>query len=72
VQFRLKKQRALEVMYCIVLLGLVFDTSTMAVGITTEYRQEVINLMKNDWSHKRDIFSMVPQIKKLIGKLGRI
>ena len=59
-------------MHCIVLLGLVFDTIAMTVGITTEYPQEVIDLMESDWNHERDIFFTVPQIEKLIGKLGRI
>ena len=68
----LQKWRALEVMHCIVLLGLVFDTRAMTVGITTEYRQEVIDLMESDWNGERDIFFTVPQIEKLIGKLGRI
>ena len=58
--------------WCFFLLGLVFDTRAMTVGITTEYRQEVIDLMESDWNRERDIFFTVPQIEKLIGKLGRI
>ena len=44
----------------------------MTVGITAEYRQEVIDLMESDWNGERDIFFTVPQIEKLIGKLDRI
>jgi len=47
-------------MHCIVLLGLVFDIRAMTVEITTEYRQEVINLMGSDWNQERDIFFTVP------------
>ena len=33
-------------MHCIDLLGLVFDTRAMIVGIMTEYRQEMTDLME--------------------------
>ena len=65
----LKKWKLLYIMHRIVLLGLVFDTREMTVGITEEYREEVIELLLQ-WEDKK-LFS-VPEIEKLIGKIGRI
>ena len=67
-----KKWKSLQVMHCIVLLGLVFDTRAMTVGITPEYRQEVIELIELHWVGDKAIYFTVPEIERLIGKLGRI
>ena len=68
----IKKWKILQVMYCIVLLGLVFDTRAMTVRITPEYGQEVINLIDLRWIGKNTIFFTVPEIWKLVGKVGQI
>ena len=67
-----KKWKSLQVMHCIVLLGLVFDTRAMTVGITPKHRQEVIDLIELHWVGDKAIYFTVPKIERLIGKLGRI
>jgi len=57
-------------MHCIVLLGLVFDTRAMSVGITPKYRQEVIDLIELHWVGDKAIYFAVPEIERLIGKVG--
>jgi hypothetical protein len=65
-----EKWTQLKVMYEIVLLGLVFNTRTMTVSITEEYRLEVIAMLK-DWDENKTTFT-VPEIEKLVGKIARI
>ena len=54
-----------------ILLGLVFDTRKMIVGITKEYRKEVLKLLTNNWHAGRQSFT-VKKMEELVGKLGRI
>lgn len=54
-----------------VLLGLLFDTRSMTVGITKEYRAEVLNLLTKTWHAGRISFT-VKKMEELVGKLGRI
>ena len=54
-----------------VLLGLVFDTHAMTVGITSQFRAEAIALLSSSWHDARRSFT-VKDIEILIGKLGRI
>ena len=44
----------------------------MTVGITPKYRQEVIDLIELHWVGDKAIYFTVPEIERLIGKLGRI
>ena len=67
----LDKWSKLKVSYCVVLLGLEFNTRAMTVGITDEYRAEVLHLLKNTWHPGRRSFT-VSEMEKLVGKLGRI
>lgn len=53
------------------MLGLQFDTRRMTVGITKQYRAEVIDLLTKSWHSGRQAFT-VDEMSKLIGKLGRI
>jgi len=54
-----------------VLLGLVFDTRAMTVGITLQFRAETIALLRSSWHDARRSFT-VKDIAILIGKLGRL
>ncbi len=54
-----------------VLLGLMFDTQSMTVGITREYRKEVLNLLTKTSHTGRKNFT-VKVMAELVGKLGRI
>lgn len=54
-----------------ILLGLVFDTRKMTVGITDEFRQDTLALLRSSWHACRRSFT-VHDIEVLIGKLGRI
>lgn len=67
----LDKWQKLYVSYCVVLLGLLFNTRTMTVGVTDEYRAEVLHLLTTRWHKGRDGFT-VSEMEQLIGKLGRI
>ena len=65
----LDKWTKLVVAHRLVLLGLVFDTRTMTVGITDEYRAEVLHMI-NSWEGRE--FFTVHEMELLVGKLGRI
>jgi hypothetical protein len=67
----LDKWCKLKVSFCVVLLGLQFNTRDMTVGITDEYRAEVLYLLEHTWHPGRDAFT-VGEMEKLVGKLGRI
>lgn len=71
IALSVKKWKLLEVAHLAVLLGLVFDTRQLEVGITDEYREEVLQLMETTWHDDREAFT-VAEIEQLIGKLGRI
>ena len=65
------KWSQLVIAHCVILLGLVFNTQTMTVGITDEYRASVSDLLENTWHEKRESFT-IKEIELLVGKLGRI
>ena len=67
----IEKWKQLIICHQLVLLGLLFNTREMTVSITDEYRAEVLELMEKTWHDDRGAFT-VPEIEKLIGKLGRI
>ena len=45
----LDKWKLLVVSHCLIILGLVFDTRKMTVGVTPEYRREVLHLLDSHW-----------------------
>ena len=49
--------------------GLYFCTRAMTVGITPEFRQKVIDLIRTSWHQKRKSFT-VSEAEKLAGLLG--
>ena len=65
------KWEMLVVSHIMVLLGLVFDTRRMTVGVTNEFRKEVLELLTTTWHDGRGAFT-VGEMEKLVGKLGRI
>ena len=67
----LDKWEMLIVSHVMVLLGLVFDTRRMTVGITNDFRKEVLDLLTNTWHASRESFT-VSEMEKLVGKLSRI
>jgi hypothetical protein len=67
----LDKWTKLIVAYRLILLGLVFDTRAMTVGITDKYRREVLQLIESTWHMRREAFT-VNEMELLVGKLGRI
>ncbi len=52
-------------------LGLTIDTNRMIVGITPEYRQQVLDLLTDSWPDIRQTFK-VRDIQKLVGKIARL
>ena len=67
----LDKWMQLRVAAIQVLLGLMFNTRDMTVGITKEYRAEVLQSLTTRWHPGRESFN-VPEMERLVGKLGRI
>ena len=67
----MNKWEGMKVSYEAVLLGLLFNTRKMTVGITDVYRKEVLDLINDRWHPKRKAFT-VSDIEKLAGKLGRL
>lgn len=65
------KLRALVVAYRAILLGFQFDTRLMTVGITSDFRAELVTLLTQTWHAGRQSFS-VPELETLVGKLGRV
>ena len=65
------KWRLLVVSHSLILLGLLFNTRKMTVGVTEEYRKEVLDLLDKTWHPGREAFT-VHEIELLVGKLGRI
>ena len=52
----LEKWKGLVVLHCLVILGLVFNTRKMTVGVTPEYRREVLHLLDSHWVD-RELFT---------------
>lgn len=67
----LDKWRELTVSHSLVMLGLQFDTRAMTVGVTQEFRAEVLELLTKTWHDGRQSFT-VHEMELLIGKLGRV
>ena len=61
----------MKVSYSTTLLGLTFNTRTMTVGITEQYRIELLNLLNTTWHEKRKAFS-VHELEILVGKCARL
>lgn len=54
-----------------IMLGLVLDTQKLTVGITEQYRAEVLELLNSTWHAKRKRFT-VGEAQKLTGKLAHL
>ena len=67
----LDKLEELFVSHRQVLLGLDVNTRTMTVSITSQYRNEVLSILKSTWHVHRKTFT-VKEMELLVGKLGRI
>ena len=67
----LEKLDELWVGHSLVLLGLVFNTRAMTVGITDEYREQVLRLIANTWHEGRKGF-VVKEVEMLVVKLNRL
>jgi len=52
-------------------LGLRYDTVTMTKGTTPEYRDDVRDILENDWPQTRTHFT-AKDAQKLVGKLARL
>jgi hypothetical protein len=52
-------------------LGLTVNTNKLTVGITTEYRKQVRDILTSAWSSSRWIFK-VADMQKLIGKMASL
>ena len=61
----------LVVSHCLILLGLLFNTRKMNVGVTEEYRKEVLDFLDRTRYPGREAFT-VHEIELLVRKLGRI
>ena len=67
----LDKWKLLSVNHILILLGRLWNTRTMTVGITDDYRNDAIHLLNTIWHEGRRSFD-VRELERLIGKLGRI
>lgn len=67
----LKKLMALRVGFELILLGFVFNTRSLTIGIPDEFREETIALIEELLSSHDGCFT-VRQIERVVGKLGRI
>ena len=67
----LDKWKLLSVNHTLIILGLLWNTRTMTVGITADYRKDAIHLLKNTWHEGRRSLDH-RELERLIGKLGRI
>ncbi len=65
------KLKELFVSYCQILLGLEINTRAMTVGISPQYRAEVLHILQSTWHSGRQSFT-VKEMELLVGKLGRI
>ena len=65
------KWRQLIVAHQLILLGFVFNTRTMTMGVPDAYRKEVLSLLDTVWHEGRQSFT-ISEIEQLVGKLGRI
>ena len=61
----------MEVSHRLVLLGMLFNTREMTVGIPPEFRDEVANILNTKWPESRQFFR-VHELEEIVGKLGRI
>jgi hypothetical protein len=61
----------MKVSWYAVLLGLMFDTRTMTIAITDEYRIDLLNLLNSTWHAARKTFT-VNELEVLIGKCARL
>ena len=64
----LDKWLNLIVSHNLIMLGLVFNTQTVTLGITDKYRQDVLRLMDDNWTDK-DFFH-VKEWKNWLKRLG--
>ena len=67
----MEKWCGLCITYNVILLGFVFDTRLLTIGISDDYRAEVLKLFADHWPDNKRKFT-VGEIERLIGKLGRI
>ena len=67
----LDKWKLLSINPILIVLGLLWNTRNMTVGITPDYRKETIHLLRNTWHEGRRSFDL-PGLEQLIGKVGRI
>jgi hypothetical protein len=61
----------MKVSWYAILLGLMFNTRTMTVAITDEYRIDLLNLLNSTWHAARKTFT-VNELEVLIGKCARL
>jgi hypothetical protein len=54
-----------------VLLGLVFNSRTLTVGITTDYRAELLELPNRTWHKARKSFT-IHELEVLVGECARL
>ena len=54
-----------------ILLGLLWNTHDLTVGITPQFRLETVHLLHSVWHDGRESFT-VGELELLVGKLGRI
>ena len=54
-----------------VLMGLLWNTCKLTVGITPDYQVETVNLLCNTWHGGRESFA-ISDLEEIVGKLGRI
>ena len=66
----MNKWRGLVVGHQAILLGLVFNTRTMTVGTTDEYRAEILQMLKDNWVGATHF--TISNLVKLSGKLARL
>lgn len=68
---QIEKLENLTIAHAMVLLGFLFNTRTMTVGIPPAFRADLLQLLRSKWHAGRVMFT-VRELEELVGKLGRV
>ena len=67
----MEKWKLLLISHCLILLGFLFNTQKMTIGITDEFCRDVLHLLDTTWHCERQAFT-AKEIEMLVGKLNHI
>ena len=67
----MEKWKLLLISHTMVLLGFLFNTRKMTIGVTDEFRREVLHLLNTTWHNERQAFA-AKEVETLVCKPNRI